>query len=453
MTPESPNSTENEELTRGENVSPDESSSDSPAEPQEDTGISDSRSWRSGFICGMLCAIASVLCVALATIFIVPSVGRQVFGSLFVMTKPFSNTIDSKKLFYMIAQIDQYINGTYVGEVDPGKVADGAIAGYVAGLGDIYSAYYPSTAMEDVVESNKGEYVGIGVTVSYEDDGIVVSDVYEGTPAAEAGIKAGDRIVEIGGLRYGEHKVDEMLSVIHESEGESVNLTVEREGEGRMAFEVTPKRIWVPSVESMMLDGDIAYIALAQFKDSSVEQMREAIGKLSADNPKGLILDLRNNPGGMLDSLLGIADFFQSKDVVFYIQEKSGEKTYFWTEDGTIWDGPTVLLVDGGSASASEVLTGMMKDHGLATVVGTRTYGKGVVQSLFTLTDGSGLKLTTAHYFTPSGADINGVGIEPDILVEAGETEDGEDAQLAAAVAEIERLAKERPSAAQDAAA
>jgi carboxyl-terminal processing protease len=364
-----------------------------------------------------------------------------VAGQIFVAADQYSGTMDMKRLFRQMTQIDRLIDTDYVGEVDTEKVTDSILSGFVQGLGDPYTVYYSAEDMEMVTSMNEGTYNGIGITITEREDGrFDVVEVTEGSPADEAGFKAGDILAEYDGIPVEDGEMNDVVAYIREHNGDSISFKLIRgEDAEELSVTVVPSRVNYSSVKSEMMENGIGYVKLIEFYDNSVEQMREALETLKAESMSGLVLDLRNNPGGTLESVRGIADLFLSDGLIFYVQDKNGKKTEYHTNPGALWTGPTIVLVNGYSASAAEVLTGMLKDHGLATIMGTQTFGKGIMQSIYRLSDKAGLKMTMAHYYTPAGNDIHKVGIEPDVVVEQGEDAEKDD-QLDAALEEVAKL-------------
>lgn len=336
-------------------------------------------------------------------------------------------------------EINALIDSSYLFDVDSEQMTDSMIKGYVAGLGDPYSAYYTAEEMEAVMESMNGAYCGIGVMLTQTEDGrLQIIKVFSGSPAQERGVQAGDIIDQVNGMDASDMDMDEMISYIKGEEGSSIQLTVLREGEkSPITMELERRDVSVDTVEYRMLKPGIGYLSLIEFDDVSCDQMTEAIEELKTQGMRSLVLDLRDNPGGLLTSVVDIADLFLPEgQMIFYMEDKAGNREDHFTEDEVIFDGPMAVLINENSASASEVLSGCLKDHERATLIGTTTFGKGIVQTYYDLSDNSGLKLTTDHYFTPNGTDIHGVGIEPHIVVEDGRDEQ-DDPQLERAIREL----------------
>ncbi len=334
-----------------------------------------------------------------------------------------------------IAEINPYIDDAFIFPVDSDKVLDETLKGYLNGLDDIYSVYYTPDEYKETMESSDGAYVGIGVAVQQDPDTkmITAMTVYPGSPAEKGGMKKGDTLVKVDGEDITGWDLSEVVNRIRGEENTQVTVTVYREGE-YLDLTMTRAALNKMTVEYKMLENGIGYILLTEFDAVSVEQIRTAVNTLKNQGMQKLVLDLRDNPGGLLTSVVTIADDFLPKANVFYVEDKQGQRTNYDSEEGEIFEGDMVVLINENSASASEVLSGTLKDNGRATIMGTQSFGKGIVQTFFPLTDGSAIKLTTAHYFTPNGTDIHGVGITPDQVVEDDrETEDDEQLQAALA--------------------
>jgi len=323
-----------------------------------------------------------------------------------------------------LSEIDWYIDHYYIFDVDREKLADGLLAGYVSGLEDPYSVYYTPEKYTDILESANGEYYGIGVLVTEDKDGTIqIVNVFSNSPAKEAGILKGDIIAGVDNLDITGMDLNQVVGYIKGKEGTSVELQIQRDGEADLLnITVERRQVSVDTVEYRMLEDGIGYIQLVQFDDVSLDQMTAAIEDLKSQGMEKLILDLRDNPGGLLTSVVDIADLFLPEANIFYMEDKSGSRTDYNATDDQLFDGELVVLVNENSASASEVLAGTLKDNGRAQLVGVTTFGKGIVQTFYSLSDGSGVKLTTAHYFTPNGTDIHGVGVTP--IVEAEQPDD-----------------------------
>ncbi len=319
--------------------------------------------------------------------------------------------------------IDKY----YIGEIDNEKVLNETIKGYVNGLGDKYSEYYTKEEWDEFQESALGNYYGIGIYMSQnEDNNIVIASTIKGGPAEEAGLQAEDIIVSIDDQDFLGKKPEDASKLIKGKEGGKVKLKIARGNEYK-EFEVERREVKIYHVESEMLENNVGYISLLTFDEGCADELKTALEDLKSKGANKYILDLRYNTGGLVDEALKIANYFLDKDkTVLYTVDSDDNKVETKTENDPIdTTSDMVVLVNYYSASASEILTGALKDNGRAKIVGEKTYGKGVIQNVFQLTDGSVLKLTFAEYFTPKETKINQVGIEPDYTVELPSKDSG----------------------------
>ncbi|MCD7904787.1 MAG: S41 family peptidase [Clostridiales bacterium] len=319
-----------------------------------------------------------------------------------------------------ISIIEKLIDENYVEDVSQEELKEYIYAGYVAGLGDKYSTYMTAEEFKSFKESLNGSYSGIGIQVSLtEDKNMKVEDVYSGSPAEKAGLLQGDIIYSVGDIEINdENSYYDAVSFIKTS-GEAFNIKGRHSDGSEFSVMTSSEDIDVPSVCYTMLEGNLGYVRITEFEANTAEQFDEAVEAL--EGMGGLIIDLRNNPGGFLTTVNDIADTILPEGTITYIEYKSGEKKYYDSDESCL-DLPIAVLVNGSSASASEVLTGAIKDYGAGTIVGTTTYGKGVVQDSYALSDGSCVKLTVAKYYTPNGICIQGEGIDPDVEVFAPES-------------------------------
>ena len=320
------------------------------------------------------------------------------------------------------------IDNYYIGEIDESKLLDHTIKGYVNGLEDEYSEYMTAEEWEEYQISALGNYVGIGIYMTVNKDGnIVVSSPIKDSPAEKAGIKTEDIIVEVDGENVLGMDSELVSSKIKGEAGSKVHIKVARNND-YLEFDIVRQEIKVYHVESEMLDGNIGYISLITFDTGCAEELKNALKDLENNGAKKIILDLRYNTGGLVDEALEIANYFipKGKDILITV-DSNDNKVVTKTEEDNITDVELVILVNEYSASASEILVGALKDNGRAKTVGTTTYGKGVIQNVFSLVDGSVLKLTVAEYFTPNENKIHKTGIIPDYEVELPDVEDEEE--------------------------
>lgn len=333
-----------------------------------------------------------------------------------------------------IRAVDALIQSHYLNDKDDQALSDGMLRGLVAGLDDTYAAYYTASEFEEIQNANNGEYNGLGLVM--QKDGatgeVTIVDCYEGTPAEAAGIEAGDILVSADGLAAADVELDVLAAAIKGSEGESIHLVMARDGE-TYEKDVEKARIEVHMVESRMLEEQIGYIRISQFTAHVAEDFAKAYESLLGEGMKGLVIDLRSNPGGLMDSVVDTLNVFMPEGLLVYTEDRAGERTEYSSKGESPIEIPLAVLVNGNSASASEIFAGAVKDYGVGTLVGTVTFGKGIVQKTYSMADGSAVKMTTAYYYTPKGECIHGKGIRPDVEVEP-EPGGGEDVQLERAV-------------------
>ncbi|MBR0490981.1 MAG: S41 family peptidase [Clostridia bacterium] len=345
--------------------------------------------------------------------------GKQIGKYVLVTSSEKNESIENKLNKYKTI-IDKY----FLGEVDENKLEEGAIKGYIEGLNDPYTEYISKEEMKDYLEDTKGNFVGIGIYMAKNTDKnmIQVLGTINGTPAEEQGIQPGDLIKSVDGIEYTADDLNTISEKIKGEEGTIVKLEILRDTE-ILNFEFTRKKIVVNQVKGSIVNDNIGYIPIFSFNEDTSKQFKEAFEKLQAQNIKGLIIDLRNNGGGIVSEALNIADYIADKDsVLLYEVDKNGKEEIKKAKQDPIINMPIVVLVNKNTASSSEILSGALKDLGKAKIVGTKTYGKGVIQEILTLPDGSGLKITTEEYQTPNRNKIHKIGVEPDIVVELPET-------------------------------
>ena len=335
---------------------------------------------------------------------------------------------DMSEVYERYGKLDQLydtITSSFYKKVDEDAMMEGAYKGLVAGLNDPYSSYMTAEEYETWVATATGEYSGVGITFTQDEDGnFVVVSVTDDSPAADAGIREGDIIKTVDGQEYSD--LDVIGNAIRGEEGSEIEITYIRDGEEK-SVTMTREKITQHSVEHRMLDGNIGYISISSFIETTGEDFSQALKELEEDGAQGLVLDLRDNGGGLVDACVQVADEFLDEGVVVYVEDRDGNRTDYDAKDGKT-DLKTVVLVNENSASASEILAAALQDNGFE-IVGQTTYGKGVIQSTAQLEDGSALKLTIMQYFSPDGNAINEKGVTPDHQV-ANEENSGEDAQL-----------------------
>lgn len=322
------------------------------------------------------------------------------------------------KLQLLEKTIDQYF---YLHDVADEEVDDAIYKGMLDALEDPYSEYYTAEELADLMQQAEGVYYGIGAYVSLDTETNLpkITGVIEGAPARFVDLRANDLIYEVDGVSTYGMSLTEAVALIKGEEGTQVTLTIVRDGESDyLKIPVTREKVESPTVEFEMLDDRTAYIQITEFDDVTVDQFAEALAMARGSGMEGLILDLRANPGGNLNAVVDIARMILPEGMIVYTEDKAGKKKEYTCDGSRQLEVPLVVLVDMNSASASEILAGAIKDHGIGTLVGTTTYGKGIVQQVIPFNDGSAVKLTISSYFTPNGNNIHEIGIEPDVVCE-----------------------------------
>ena len=375
---------------------------------------------KKGFLQGALCGALAILLVAGLI-----SCGMGTYG-IRLGGQKHSGEIDNK-----ISGLRELIDARYLGEVDDSELEEGLYKGLISGLEDPYSVYYDEEETKRLVEATEGEYDGIGAVLPQNmDTGIVpLVQIYEGSPAMEAGLKDDDILYKVGDMEVTGMDLTEVVSHIKGEKGTEVSLTVLR-GENNEEVTVTAVRntIQAQTIEYEMKDDKIGYIAVSEFDLVTYAQYKDALTDLEGEGMKGLIVDLRNNPGGNLSTVCEMLDLMLPEGLIVYTEDKEGNREEMESDEESQFHLPMVVLMNGNSASASEIYAGAIQDYGIGKIVGTQSYGKGVVQQIFDLKDGTCVKLTIAEYFTPKGRNINGTGITPDVEVEYEKNEEDPEA-------------------------
>lgn len=351
-----------------------------------------------------------------------------------------------KKLEALEEFIDEYYYNDE--DINTDEMMEGMYAGLVDSLGDPYSVYYTAEEWQDLMQETEGIYYGIGAYLQLDlTTGFAkINGVIPDTPAEEAGLRENDIIYMVDGEIVQGLELSEVVSRVKGEEGTIVHLTIYREGEpDYLEIDVERRKIESPTVRYEMYDNGVGYIQITEFDEVTTEQFTEALAVIKGSKAKGLILDLRSNPGGSLPVVVDIARSILPKGLIVYTEDKYGERDEYTCDGKNELDIPLVVLINGNSASASEILAGAIKDYDKGTLIGTTTFGKGIVQRILPLTDGTALKLTISAYYTPKGKNIHGIGIAPDIECEFDSDayyDDGVDNQLERAKQEINRMIK-----------
>ncbi|MDQ3538828.1 MAG: S41 family peptidase [Actinomycetota bacterium] len=334
---------------------------------------------------------------------------------------------DSGRRLGVVGEVLEQLDADAVKAPDDDKLVDGAVDGMLRALDDPYAQYFDSDEFAEFSDALDGEFSGVGLVLEEGPQGVRIVSVLDGTPAAEAGITEGERIVSVDGSDVSDKPINVIVERVKGEAGTDVTLGLAGGPRGRHEVTLTRRQIDAPNIEARQLEDGTGYVRLLQFTGGVGDAVRREVEQLVAEGASGIVLDLRGNPGGLLPEAISVASIFIEDGPIVSVQERDAERRTYPARGDALAQLPVVVVVDKGSASASEIVAGAVQDSGRGDIVGTSTFGKGTVQTIQTLDNGGGVKFTTAEYFTPSGDSIEGVGVQPDQVVR------GEDAQLAAA--------------------
>lgn len=382
--------------------------------------------------------VAFLLVAALITLCIVNFVSIPLPGGGVILS---ARDYSSLKQLNKLIGIRNFLETYYYQETDPKALEEGAIRGMLEALEDPYTVYMDRDEYDSFMTHTTGTYEGVGLVVTGGEDGYIqVVAPIEDTPSAEAGIKTADRIIKVDGKEVSGDQLEQAVAMMKGPEGTEVMLTIMREGLNEpFDVKVERKQIRLVTVKSEIIKDNIGYMRISTFDEKTNDDFRQQIKQLQSQGIQGLILDLRGNPGGLMDQVVKIADYIMGEGLIVYTEDREGNRTEEQSDPSKL-DLPLAVLVDGGSASASEILAGAIQDSGAGVLVGTKTFGKALVQTVQGLGDGSAIKMTIAQYYTPKGRSIQGSGIQPDHVVELpadaiiGDYMEGKDTQLAKAL-------------------
>lgn len=407
---------------------------------------------RHGFVLGILTGLC---CVVIAGVLLLGYIKKT--GNLLVLGENGAATVKggtvlTDEIVDKLEELYTYMNLYYYEDIDEEAMPEVFYGALLDSLKDPYSLYYNAEEYQKLMESTSGTYCGIGagVTQNLETMEVTITKIYKGTPSEEAGLLEGDVILYVDDLEAVTVSADELVQHIRGEEGTAVHMTVYRPStEETLEIDVIRRMVELTSVEGEMLEDGIAYIQIVEFQSKTDEQFEAMVEEFKKQGMKGLIVDVRSNPGGLLSSVVNMLDYLLPEGMLVYIEDKYGNREEY-TSDTACLDVPMVVLTNQNSASASEIFAGALKDYEYATLVGTTTYGKGIVQNVIPLEDGDAIKLTIAKYFTPKGNYIHEVGIEPDVEAEYEYTGNPEeaydkqyDSQFIKAMEEMEKLLNE----------
>ena len=386
---------------------------------------------KKGFLQGALCGALAMLLVA----------GLVSCGLKMKDSGSGKDAVDSSTQ-KKVSELKELIDQNYRGDVEEKQLEEGIYKGFISGLDDPYSVYYDEEETKSLYETTEGEYQGIGAVLSQNmNTGIItLVQIYDDSPAMKAGLKDNDILYKVNGEEVTGVELTEVVSHIKGEKGTTVEMTVLRGADNEeVTVTATRDTVEAQTVKYRMMDGQIGYVSVSEFDSVTYDQYQKALKDLEGQGMKGLVVDLRNNPGGNLNTVCDMLDLMLPKGLIVYTEDKDGNRQEASSDDENQFTLPLAVLVNGNSASASEIYAGAIQDYGIGDIVGTQTYGKGVVQQIFDLKDDTCVKLTIAKYFTPKGRSINGKGITPDVEVEyeADENNPEADNQLDKAVETI----------------
>lgn len=379
---------------------------------------------RSGVIQGLL--IGSFTMLAICAVVIAAAVKKGYIrpdtdGSIYIQSETYDgNTGIGTEAEQKLNLIDQTLKDFYFDDIDDSKVLDNIYKAYVNAYGDKYTVYYTADEYAKIQESSNGAYYGIGVVVRKNDDGtILVVEPYDGAPGKEAGMRKNDVIVTVNGESVADQDLNSVVAKIKGDEGTTVNIGIRRDGSDDLTeLTVTRRKVEIKTVAYEMLDDSVGLITISEFDKVTAQQFKEAYAQLETLGMKGLVIDIRSNPGGLLNVVVDMLDEILPDGLIVYTEDKYGNRQEYNGSNPDVIDVPLAVLVNGESASASEIFAGAVQDYGAGTIIGTQTFGKGIVQTIRRMSDGSAIKYTMAKYFTPKGQDIHGHGVTPDIVEE-----------------------------------
>ncbi len=371
---------------------------------------------------GVLVGILATVAVFLVAVLIVISVVKDKYA-VTLIDKEASDTQEvldadsEKKIKELLGQMELY----YYEDIDTEELTNGLYKGLFEGLGDPYSVYYTKEEYDSMMASTSGTYCGIGAVLSQDMKTmqVTVLHVYKDTPADKAGLKDGDTILKVDDIEATSMELSELVTNIRGDKGTKVHLEVYREGEkDKLEYDIERDKVEVPTVEYEMLENNVGYIQITEFAEPTETQFTEAVNALQAQGMQAMIVDLRDNPGGYLSAVTEILDDILPEGITVYTEDKYGKRQNYTSDDEHRIEIPMAVLINENSASAAEIFAGAIKDYDYGTLIGTKSFGKGIVQTVKQLKDGSAIKLTTAKYYTPNGNYIHEVGIEPDVELE-----------------------------------
>lgn len=400
-----------------------------------------SQGFASGMIIGAVSAFMAVILLILSVAAVCIAKGYihiGVNGDVYIQSDAVTDSDGiGSEVEGKLNAIDSVLESFYFGDVDDETAKDNIYKAYLSSYGDKYTMYYTADEYKALKESTNGKFYGIGAVCQLSGEGgVLLVDVYDNGAGYQAGLRSGDRVVNVDGRDITDMELSSAVALIKGDKGTSVTLEVIR-GTERLTFSAVRDAVEAKTVSYTLLDNNIGYLSISQFEEVTTKQFKAAVEDLQSQGMKGLVIDIRNNPGGLLDTVVGMLKYMLPDGLIVYTEDKQGNRKEYKGQDNDEFNLPLAVIVNGNSASASEIFAGAIQDYGKGTIIGTQTYGKGIVQTVKPLTDGSAIKFTIAKYFTPKGQDIHGKGVTPDIVVEY-DTDADVDTQLDAAIKNVE---------------
>lgn len=400
-----------------------------------------SQGFASGMIIGAVSAFMAVILLILSVAAVCIAKGYihiGVNGDVYIQSDAVTDSDGiGSEVEGKLNAIDSVLESFYFGDVDDETAKDNIYKAYLSSYGDKYTMYYTADEYKALKESTNGKFYGIGAVCQLSGEGgVLLVDVYDNGAGYQAGLRSGDRVVNVDGRDITDMELSSAVALIKGDKGTSVTLEVIR-GTERLTFSAVRDAVEAKTVSYTLLDNNIGYLSISQFEEVTTKQFKAAVEDLQSQGMKGLVIDIRNNPGGLLDTVVGMLKYMLPDALIVYTEDKQGNRKEYKGQDNDEFNLPLAVIVNGNSASASEIFAGAIQDYGKGTIIGTQTYGKGIVQTVKPLTDGSAIKFTIAKYFTPKGQDIHGKGVTPDMVVEY-DTDADVDTQLDAAIKNVE---------------
>lgn len=399
-----------------------------------------SRFYRKGLLTGIIATFSAMVLIVLSVADVCLKKGYLhigINGDVYIQSDAVTDESGiGSEVEAKLNAIDSVLDSFYFEEVDDEKAKDSIYKAYLSSYGDKYTVYYTAGEYKKLTETTNGTFSGIGAVCQISSEGgILLVDVYESGAGYKAGLRSGDRIIQVDGTDVTDMDLSSAVALVKGEKGTQVGLKIVRDG-ATSDYTVVRDEIEVQTVNYAITEDNIGYISVSQFENVTAKQFKAAIEDLKSEGAKGIIIDIRNNPGGLLTTVISMLKDILPNGLIVYTEDKDGNRKEYSDNDNEELDMPLAVLVNGNSASASEIFAGAIQDYGKGVIVGTQTFGKGIVQTVKPLTDGSAIKFTIAKYFTPKGQDIHGKGVTPDVVVEYDKDAD-EDTQISAALESV----------------